>query len=166
MIQSIEKNCAATDEEVSQITMNALYWYTRPLVETAEECAERLNEFFSRMAETGEIPTVEKMALALGTYTGMLNDWTSGRAKVDPAIVSLIKKGKQILAALDAELVSRGKIPVVSYIFRAKNFFGMRDQQEVLQVNYDAGANPADLARMYGEIGQGGAGAIEGEMQE
>ena len=43
----------------------------------------------------------------------------------------MIKKAKQILAAIDAELVSSGKIPQVVYIFRAKNFHGMTDQQEI-----------------------------------
>jgi hypothetical protein len=42
----------------------------------------------------------------------------------------------------------------------------MRDQTEVLQVNYDAGANPADLARLYGEVGHGSGAEIEGEMPE
>ena len=46
--------------------------------------------------------------------------------------LEMIKKAKEILAAMDAELVSKGKIPQVTYIFRAKNFFGMQDQQELV----------------------------------
>lgn len=42
------------------------------------------------------------------------------------------KKGKEILAGIDAKLVSMGKIPQVTYIFRAKNFFGMKDQQDLV----------------------------------
>ena len=44
----------------------------------------------------------------------------------------MIKKAKEILAGIDAKLVSMGKIPQVTYIFRAKNFFGMKDQQDVV----------------------------------
>ena len=44
----------------------------------------------------------------------------------------MIKKAKDILAAIDAELVSTGKIPQVTYIFRAKNFFNMTDQTQVI----------------------------------
>ena len=44
----------------------------------------------------------------------------------------MIKKAKEILASLDAELVSRGKIPQITYIFRAKNFFGMKDVQDYI----------------------------------
>ena len=39
----------------------------------------------------------------------------------------MIKKAKEILAGIDAKLVSMGKIPQVTYIFRAKNFFSMSD---------------------------------------
>ena len=44
----------------------------------------------------------------------------------------MIKKAKEILAGIDAKLVSMGKIPQVTYIFRAKNFFGMKDQQDLV----------------------------------
>ena len=44
----------------------------------------------------------------------------------------LIKKAKEILAGIDAKLVSQGKIPQITYIFRAKNFFGLTDKQEVV----------------------------------
>ena len=44
----------------------------------------------------------------------------------------MIYKAKEILAGIDAKLVSMGKIPQVTYIFRAKNFFGMKDQQDLV----------------------------------
>ena len=44
----------------------------------------------------------------------------------------MIKQAKEMLAAMDADLVSNNKIPQVTYIFRAKNFFGMKDQTDVV----------------------------------
>ncbi len=44
----------------------------------------------------------------------------------------MIKKAKQIMASMDANLVSENKIPQVTYIFRSKNFYNMRDQAEVV----------------------------------
>jgi hypothetical protein len=41
--------------------------------------------------------------------------------------MDMIKKAKEILAGMDAKLVSMGKIPQVTYIFRAKNFYQMSD---------------------------------------
>jgi hypothetical protein len=44
----------------------------------------------------------------------------------------MIKNAKQIIAGIDAKLAAEGKIPQVVYIFRAKNFYGMKDQQDVI----------------------------------
>ena len=129
---SVEINNTATSEEISQILRNSLYWFNRDIVKTDEECAERLNEYFERLAETGEIPTVEKMCLALGTTRSTVFRWETGELQCSQARRNMIKKAKEILAAMDAELVSKGKIPQVTYIFRAKNFFGMQDQQELV----------------------------------
>lgn len=128
---SLEAYNTATPNEISEILNNSLYWYKRQPVKSDEECIDRLNEFFKHCADTGEIPTVEKMCLSLGTVRQTVFDWekncTRGKTRSD-----IIKKAKEILASIDAELVSRGKIPQVTYIFRAKNFFGMQDQQEVV----------------------------------
>lgn len=150
---SIEATTTATKDEISAMMSNVLYWYNRPIVKTDEECAERLNEFFTRLNETGEIPTVEKMCLALGTVRQTVWDWeqgTKGNVRAD-----MIKMAKEILAAMDAELVSRGKIPQVTYIFRAKNFFNMRDQSElVLTPNNPLGTDiPAEqIAETYKQL--------------
>lgn len=127
---SIEATTTASKDEIKQMMSHVLYWYDRPIVKTDEECADRLNEYFARLNETGEIPTIEKMCLALGTVRQTVWDWekgSKGQIRAD-----MIKKAKELLAALDAELVSRGKIPQVTYIFRAKNFFGMADQSQIV----------------------------------
>ena len=149
---SIEKTTTATKDEIKQILRNSLYWYNRETVKTDEECAARLNEFFAHIAETGEIPTVEKMCLALGSTRSTVWDWEQGR--LTQARSDMIKKAKEILASLDAELVSRGKIPQITYIFRAKNFFHMTDKQEITVVpNNPLGseADPATMAQKYQE---------------
>lgn len=127
---SIEAYNTATKPELKTMLGNVLYWYDRPIVQSDDECADRLNEFFKRINETGEIPTVEKMCLALGTVRQTVWDWeqgSKGKTRAD-----IIKKAKEILAALDAELVSNNKIPQVTYIFRAKNFYQMADKSEVV----------------------------------
>ena len=129
---SVEVNNTATNKDISRILKNSLYWFNREIVKTDEECADRLNEFFNRMAHTGEIPTVEKMCLALGTTRSTVFRWETGELQSSQARRNMIKKAKEILAAMDAEMVNEGKIPQVTYIFRAKNFFGMQDQQEVV----------------------------------
>lgn len=151
---SVEATTTATKEEIKEILRHNLYWYHRDIVKTDEECAERLNEFFARLAETGEIPTVEKMCLALGTVRNTV--WTWEQGVLGPTRMHMIKKAKEILAALDAELVSKGKIPQITYIFRAKNFFGLSDKTEVvLTPNQPLGndSDPVELAkRIEGSI--------------
>ena len=127
---SLEANLTATKPEMQQMISNVLYWYKREMVKSDEECADRLNEFFQHINQTGEIPTVEKMCLALGTVRSVVWEWENGsKGKVR---ADIIKRAKEILAALDAELVSNNKIPQVTYIFRAKNFYQMADKTEVV----------------------------------
>lgn len=128
---SVEATTTAGSDEIKQILRNTLYWYKRDIVKSDEECAERLNEFFEHCAETGELPTVEKMCLALGTDRATVWEWqTKGVHGAGRA--NMIKQAKAMMAAMDAELVQRNKIPQVTYIFRAKNFYGMRDQTDVV----------------------------------
>lgn len=128
---SVTANCTAKKEEIARIVGESVQYFKREPVKTNEECAERLNEYFLQCCTTGQIPTVEDMALALGVTRYTLWDWETGRSQNSVRSL-MIKKAKEILAAIDAKLVSEGKIPQVTYIFRAKNFFGMRDQQEVV----------------------------------
>lgn len=102
-------------------------------VKTDEELAERLNFFFSTCAETQQLPTVEKMANCLGYHRSTLNDWEHRKSRgLGDYTADIIKKAKQILASMDAELAAEGRIQPVVYMFRSKNFYGMSDTQELV----------------------------------
>lgn len=102
-------------------------------VSSDEELCERLNWFFTECARTQQIPNVEKMANALGYHRNSLNDWENGvKPGFSPATKDIIHQAKQILASIDAELAQEGKTQPVIYMFRAKNFYGMKDQQEMV----------------------------------
>lgn len=163
----LERNCKASRPEISNLLMNSLYWLDKPKPRTEDEIEQRVYEFFARVAQTGEIPTVEKLSLALGISSSVLYEWQMGRgANGTPRRAAIIKMAKQFLASFDAELVSNGKLPVASYIFRAKNFFGMRDEpDQETQGDDRVSASAEDLVRLYGETGGADDGhAIEGEM--
>ena len=127
---SIMDNTTARPEEIAKAIQNAFQYFNRDIVKTDEECAERINGYFRDCHEQQMLPTVECLSLALGTTRKTVWDWENGLG-CSKLRSDMIKKAKQILAAIDAELVSSGKIPQVVYIFRAKNFFGMSDQQEI-----------------------------------
>lgn len=142
--QSLERYASANGEEVSDMLHSVMRWYGRKPVQTDEECAERLNEFFQTLAETGELPSTEKMALALGVTRQAIYYWETGQ-RGSKARQEMIQQAKELLAAMDAELVSRGKIPQVTYIFRAKNYFGMKDQTDVVVTpNNPLGDTPSE----------------------
>lgn len=127
------------DEETKalykRISSNCLqFWQMgRASVKNDDELQERIGQFYSICAETGQTPTVEKMCLALGYDTSTIHDWQSGRRKgFSPETANIIKKAKQFLSAFDADLLLKNKLNPVAYIFRAKNYYGMSDKQEVV----------------------------------
>jgi hypothetical protein len=96
------------------------------------------------------------MCLALSWDRTYVFEMESGRKKgFSPNTANIIKKAKNIIASLDAELAQEGKIQPVVYMFRAKNFYGMQDKQEVVVTpNNPLGdsADPATIAQKYAEL--------------
>ena len=116
---------------VSAVLSNYLELLDKKPVQTPEECADRLNHFFTKCAERGQLATIESMALELGLTNQQLNDWINNKTKGE--VVSLMfQKAKQVIAAQDAELAMRNRINPVLYIFRSKNFYGMVDKREII----------------------------------
>ena len=121
-------------EVVKAALSPVLYWFQLGLEDkpqSDDEVEKRVVFFFRRCAELGERPTVEKLALALGVSRKVLFDWESGRTQ-SPRRGDIIKSAKENLAAFDADLAAAGKMNPVPYIFRAKNYYGMRDQVDIV----------------------------------
>ncbi|MBR1749993.1 MAG: hypothetical protein IJ740_18875 [Ruminococcus sp.] len=125
-LKNIEKG------DISRIVLESYQYFDRKPPKDNEELAQRLNDYFRQCTEEDQIPTIEDMALALGVVRQTLYEWESQRRVTNPERSDMIKKAKEILAGIDGKLASEGKIPQVVYIFRAKNFHAMTDQQEVI----------------------------------
>lgn len=129
---SSRKNLRNVKEgDIGRIVNESFQYFNRRPPKDNEECAERLNEFFAQCARDDQMPTVEDMALALGVTRKTVWEWETG-VRRDPERQYMIQKAKEIIAGIDAKLAAEGKIPQVVYIFRAKNFHGMKDQQDVV----------------------------------
>lgn len=116
---------------VSAVLSNYLELLDKTPIQTPEECADRLNQFFTKCAERGQLATIESMALELGLTNQQMNNWINDKTKGE--VVSLmLQKAKQIIAAQDAELALRNRINSILYIFRSKNFYGMVDKREII----------------------------------
>jgi len=138
---------------VSRLLKETLATYDLPKVKSDEELKERLAWYFKHCAETGEKPTVEQMAQVTGYTMSTVWDWETGRRHgFSTETADIIKKAKEFLRTFDAKLLLEGAINPVSYIFRAKNYYGMKDQQEyVLTPNQPLGAesDPDKMAQKY-----------------
>lgn len=110
-------------------TLNA---YKQTRVRSDEELEQRLSDYFTYCAANDIIPTVEEMCLYTGYSAFTVHDWETGRRKgFSPETAQIIKKAKSFLAVFDAKMVITGKLNPVAYIFRAKNYYGMKDQQDI-----------------------------------
>lgn len=120
-------------EDVRAVLSSCMRWYKRGENKcvTDDEVRQRTIEYFEYCLANNERPTVESYALALGHYRQRLNDWEHGIG-ASAERTDIIKKAKEFLAAYDAGMVTTGKMNPVPYIFRAKNYYGMRDQQDVV----------------------------------
>lgn len=150
---SIEATTTATSSEISEMIGNVLYWYDKKPVRSNSECADRLFEYFQHVEQTGEVPTVEKMCLALGIARSTCWNWKNGIG-CDRERMNMIKKAYDIMGALDAELVSKNKIPQVTYIFRAKNFYDLTDTQQIVVTpnNPLESENPDELKKYVRQL--------------
>lgn len=117
-------------------------------VKSEDELAERLEYFFQSCIDTKQLPTVEKMCLCIGYTPGEVRNWLNGAPYkwVTETSRTMLKKAKNAIASFDAELAQEGKIQPVVYMFRAKNYYGMKDQQEVIVTpNTDQTYSPEEL---------------------
>lgn len=130
MAKKNEEDLALMQQRISERLSQIMYWHQQSPPVTNDEVADRVADFFDKCVADSEVPTVEKLCIALGMTPAEFRSVELGeRGEICAAI---LQRAKQIIAALDAEMVNAGDIPVVSYIFRAKNFYGMADQQQLV----------------------------------
>lgn len=103
--------------------------------EDDEKCAQRIAEFFEICTNEDITPTYELLGIYLGISRHTLNDWEQKRYKcITDLRAEMIHRAKETLAAYDAQLVVAGLMKETTYIFRSKNYYGMRDQVENVQI--------------------------------
>lgn len=143
----------AKSEDIKRCMQNCLTFYGLPAVKDDEDCRKRLEWFFDTCGQTGQLPTVEKMIMSLGVVRSTAWEWEQGNG-CSSARASMIKKAKEFIASFESEMVTEGKINPVVYIFRAKNYFGMKDQQDVVLKPETPLGDTVDQARLEATIVQ------------
>lgn len=126
----------AKGEELSEKMAKLKVIYDMPKIDinSDKEVEQRINDYFDYCIEAQLRPTVEGLGIALGVSRVTLYNWESKktRGEFNDYRFNLIKKAKDYIAFLMSDLVMEGKINPVTWIFYAKNYFGMSDKQEVV----------------------------------
>ena len=140
--------------------------YKLPRVKSDQEMIERLDFFFDECVRMSKIPTVEEMVMTLGyTYSGVI-DIESGKSPgFSPETKNILKRAKEVIKTFDAKLAVSGELNPVLYFFRAKNYYGMRDQQEIVvhgKAERVQDMSDDEIAKWYLEDGK----TVETEFKE
>lgn len=150
------KFSAETNEDkalVGKLLTEVLVEYKQPKVKSDEELAERIDNYFHRCAENGQVPTVEEMCMCTGYSYSTIWDWENGRRNgFSNSTADIIKKAKDVLKTFDAKLVISGKLNFLAYCFRAKNYYGMVDKQEYVvtpNTQNDSDYSATDIKNKY-----------------
>lgn len=96
---------------------------------TPEEMEQRFSEYFQLCFEHSQIPTVEGLAMISGYSRSSFYEINKGT--FSPQFMDVTKKAKDYISFVDSQLATKGKIPAPVYIFRSKNYYGMKDTQDI-----------------------------------
>ena len=114
----------------AKLLEHAFKYWNVSMAKNDEEIAQRIEFYFNDCYKNQLKPTLEGCALAIGTTTQTLYNWSEKDSKSEFDRFDLAKRIRQLLSDFDANLLINGKMNPVAYIFRAKNYYGMKDQTE------------------------------------
>lgn len=119
-----------SDDMNAQLLEHLYKYWKLPTAKTDEEIAERIEFYFNDCYKNKVKPTLEGCALAVGVTAGTFSNWADKESKSDFDRFAISKRIKTLLSSFDASLLINGKLNPVAYIFRSKNYYGMKDQSE------------------------------------
>ena len=125
----------ATPEEMRNRMRKLKVVYDLPKIDLGDNKAveDRIEYYFTYSLESGLKPTIEGLALAIGISRNTLWEWETGKSRglLDNSRGDMIKKAKEYISYMMSEFVMNGDINPITWIFYAKNYFGMKDIQEI-----------------------------------
>lgn len=109
--------------------LDAVRGTTMPKFDTPEEMELAIQNWWYACLDNETFPTKRGLALALGVSWKTLKKWGDGEK--GEAYAEIIQRLDETLAELDEQAVLSGVVNPVTYIFRAKNYHGLKDRQEI-----------------------------------
>lgn len=157
---SSEENRSLLSETVSAVR-RALKM--RP-VQSNADLIQRIDEYMSIIEDRRVPPTMEEFGLYLGYTSAWVLDVIDGVNFGFPdapypgcSTSILLKQAVEALHAMDAVQVMRKMSDNVSYIFRSKNYYGMRDTKETavnVNIKMPDALPPEEIAKLLPELTQ------------
>ena len=140
---------------IQAVLSETLQWYDRgqDRPKTDEEIYQRTREYLQSCIDRGQRPTVENYCLSLGYARQTVGEWRNGH-NCSASRMDVIKNAFDCFAAFDAGMATRGDLNPILYFFRAKNYYAMRDQQDII-LTPNAGISDetaADVAFKYAQL--------------
>ena len=96
---------------------------------SVEELEDRFTDYLMKCSQEGMPPTVEGLALCSGWCRSDFYDIAKGVRHLE--FSDTIKRAKDYVCNYDASMATLNKVNAPVYIFRAKNFYDMKDVQEI-----------------------------------
>jgi len=128
LLQSMPQN-EERQALITSVMRPALQIYKQVPCKSDKEVQERIDLYFEDCCKMGVLPTVEGLSLVLGISKVTMREWEQGKYNAQRGPV--VARAKELIAEIDAQLTLQGKMNVLAYIFRSKNFYGMKDKTEV-----------------------------------
>lgn len=136
-------------------------------VQSPEELADRFEKLFEIAFNDGVLPRYEHLVLVSGLPKRTFFDYGNEDNTSAPSQIysPVIKRAKNMISAAEATLASTGKIPAPVYIFRAKNYEGLKDVQEIQTTNtYNTDPRtPEEVVQALPEVDENNFIEIKGE---
>lgn len=131
-------------------------------IENEEEMEDRIQQLFELCSTTGNMPTYESIAVACGIPSRTFYDMKNAKFEGYEKYSQIIRRAKEVISLMESSMVRDGKIPPSLWIFRAKNYLGMRDVQQIEAVSNQSGDIPNQSGVDLAELPE--APAIEAEQ--
>ena len=129
-------------------------------VDTDSELEQKAREFFDYCADADMFPTIEAFSLYIGYSIGTIHEWAAGRKPLRhdmPGVdtMTVIKRIKTAFASLDGYLAMDGSANTVAYIFRAKNYYDMVNEDRISHSVESAIPAPMSTSEIAALVGMG-----------
>ena len=96
---------------------------------TPEELQDRFNQYLQLCADAGLPPTVEGLILISGYPKSTF--WEISQGIYHAELSDTVKRAKNYIQNYDAMMATMNKVNAAVYCFRSKNFYDMKDVQEI-----------------------------------